>query len=47
MGSDIHIYLFNVTIEGWPDFYFVAGWGEKAQSLLDVSATDDSVLICC
>ena len=42
---DIHVYLFDVSIEGAPYFDFVAGGREEAQGFFDIPAADDGVLV--
>ena len=46
-GSDIHVDFLNIAVESTPNLNLVAWGREKTESLLYVSATNDSVLISC
>ena len=45
MRSDVHIYLFNISIESTPNLDLVAGRGEETKSIFDIPATNYCVLV--
>lgn len=45
VGSNVHIYLFNITIEGAPYFNFVSGWSKETKRLFNISTTDYCIFI--
>lgn len=45
--SDIHIDFFNVSVESTPYFDLISGGSEKAESIFNVTACHNCILICC
>ena len=45
MRSDVHVYLFNISIQGTPDFDFIACGSEETKSVFDISATNYGILV--